>query len=189
MKMNRRPVSRVVAVTPKLLALLLVTTTVLCHTVEAFTSVLNNNKKVMRHSSQPRPEFRLHLSSISAPPQASTNNENNDRPVLRRDGPTDSTTSVATMTTTTTTAPVNANNNNNNNNNIEANVYMKNLLQTRWMELPASSTSIWKDREQQRQLDVLEQMIGRIAMMGAIGIVLRELNDGQSILEQVMNIV
>ena len=66
---------------------------------------------------------------------------------------------------------------------------MKNLLQTRWMELPASSTSIWKDREQQRQLDVLEQMIGRIAMMGAIGIVLRELNDGQSILEQVMNIV
>ena len=69
---------------------------------------------------------------------------------------------------------------------------MKNLIQSRWMELPASSLSLLQKRQAQQNeppLEVFEQMIGRIAMMGAIGILIRECYDGQSIVEQVMNMV
>jgi hypothetical protein len=70
------------------------------------------------------------------------------------------------------------------------NMYMKNMVQSRWMELPASSRFVRTNRpEPTEQLQVIEQMIGRIAMMGAIGILIRECYDGRSIVEQVMNIV
>jgi hypothetical protein len=56
-----------------------------------------------------------------------------------------------------------------------------------WIDLPATAVATRMTQQQQAQLQVLEQTIGRIAMAGAIGIVIKEMYSGQSIAEQIMN--
>lgn len=53
-------------------------------------------------------------------------------------------------------------------------------LRNSWVYLPASASRLSRNRE----LQGLEQAIGRLAMAGAIGIVWKEMAFGQSIVEQ-----
>jgi hypothetical protein len=53
-------------------------------------------------------------------------------------------------------------------------------LRNSWVYLPASASRLSRNRE----LQGLEQTIGRLAMLGAIGIVWKEMAFGQSIVEQ-----
>ena len=43
-------------------------------------------------------------------------------------------------------------------------------------------------QQQYHQLQSMEQIIGRIAMIGAMGIVVQEITNGQSIVEQIINL-
>ena len=157
-------------------------TTSIQSVVEAFSMVTTVGKQHVswtvadsaKRSVKSSASSLLFMSSITSP-----SNEQNEQQQqsLRRD----------MAETTTTTA---------NSNQMESNGYMTNMIQpSRWMELPASSPLLPILRQNHRDspppqtelLLTMEQSIGRIAMMGAIGILIRECYDGQSIVEQVMH--
>ena len=144
-----------------------------CVTVDAFSMVPTTT--LTRSSS---PLLLLHMSSIT------TSNNNNESPVSatrrqqrRRSDPTDL---PVTTTLDTTTRD----------DNIETNMYyLTNLVQTRstdWMELPASYNNMSRRRFPETDTTKFEIVLGRLAMMGAVVMALREWNDGSSIIEQVM---
>ena len=70
--------------------------------------------------------------------------------------------------------------------------YLTNLVQTTtrsstdWMELPASYNNMSRRRFPETDTTKFEIVLGRLAMMGAVVMALREWNDGSSIIEQVM---
>ena len=147
-----------------------------CVTVDAFSMVPTTT--LTRSSS---PLLLLHMSSIT------TSNNNNESPVSatrrqqrRRSDPTDL---PVTTTLDTTTRD----------DNIETNMhYLTNLVQTTtrsstdWMELPASYNNMSRRRFPETDTTKFEIVLGRLAMMGAVVMALREWNDGSSIIEQVM---
>ena len=147
-----------------------------CVTVDAFSMVPTTTST--RSSSPP---LLLHMSSIT------TSNNNNESPVSatrrqqrRRSDPTDL---PVTTTLDTTTRD----------DNIETNMhYLTNLVQTTtrsstdWMELPASYNNMSRRRFPETDTTKFEIVLGRLAMMGAVVMALREWNDGSSIIEQVM---
>jgi hypothetical protein len=187
MKMNRSLSTAFILMMANILLMMTTTMT----TVEGFT-VVGEIPHSSRYHCFTRPTSSSSSFSTSTCYMSSiSSSSSNEQQQLQRAGEVHSSTTDITSGTSPSESVTKKNENNSN---IETNVYMKNLIQTRWKELPASSLALLKNRQmkqvdQQKELDVLEQMIGRMAMIGAMGIILRECHDGQSILEQIMSIV
>ena len=176
------PNSIVVSVFVALLLMIATLTQNGVHTVEAFTLMVGNHQSPLRRQIS---VTQYYMSSISA---SSNEQEQEQLHLLRRDVATDTTTT--TTTTLSTTGSTEVTTFATKTNNVESNTNMKNLIRNRWMELPASSlSSSLRNRQEEEQLKALEQMIGRIAIVGAFGIVMQECSGGQSILEQVRSMI